>query len=353
MAVSAASPYVASDPAPTAVGPASDGYTYVVQPVVDRVHVIVRPDALRIPAEGNIEVIEQSDGLVVVDAGGSPLGGRRVVEKIRTVSKKPVKYLIYTHWHGDHNLGAGAFRQAWPAVRIVSTPGTRAAMTGVAMDYASKLGPAMRKMPEYAPKLLATKGDTEEKLRLQQLIVDSPKIADAYDGAKVWPADLTFDKGLSIPDADAPVEVMFLGKANTDGDAVVWTPKQRVLITGDIVVAPYPYGTDSYPADWIEVLQRLKAYDFAALIPGHGEVEHDRAYLDTLIAVIEDVRAQVEPLAKQGMSLEDINKKVDFEADYQAICGQRTFVRRFFKQFFLDSMIANAVKEAKGEPITQ
>jgi glyoxylase-like metal-dependent hydrolase (beta-lactamase superfamily II) len=352
MLTATASPYVASPP-PTAVGPASDDYSYEVQQVADRVHLVVRPDALRQPPEGNVEVIEQADGLVVVDAGGSPLGGRRIVEKIRSISRKPVKYLIYTHWHGDHHLGAGAFRQAWPAMRIISTPGTRGPMTGPQMDYITTLAPQMRKMPEYAPKLAQSKGDAEEKVRIGQLIADGPKVATAYDGVKVWPADLTFDKDLSIPDADAPVEVMFLGRANTDGDAVVWTPKQKVLITGDIVVAPIPYGTESYPADWIEVLKKLKAYDFAALIPGHGEVEHDRVYLDDLIALIEDVRAQVEPLAKQGMSLDDIKKKVDFEHQYEVFCGQRTFWRRALKQFFLDSMIASASSEARGEPILQ
>ena len=81
--------------------------------VTDHVHLIYRSfSSTEPPFEGNVEVIEQSDGLVVVDAGGSPLSGRLVVNEIRKLSKKPVKYLLYTHYHGDHNLGAGAFRAA-------------------------------------------------------------------------------------------------------------------------------------------------------------------------------------------------------------------------------------------------
>jgi glyoxylase-like metal-dependent hydrolase (beta-lactamase superfamily II) len=74
--------------------------------------------------EGNIVVIEQAQGLVVVDAGGSPASGRAAVAEIRKLSGKPVRFLIYTHYHGDHNLGAGAFRAAWPGVTIISTAKT-------------------------------------------------------------------------------------------------------------------------------------------------------------------------------------------------------------------------------------
>jgi glyoxylase-like metal-dependent hydrolase (beta-lactamase superfamily II) len=62
---------------------------------------------------------------VVVDAGGAPASGQAVVSEIRKISPKPVRFLIYTHYHGDHNLGAGAFRAAWPGCVIVSTARTR------------------------------------------------------------------------------------------------------------------------------------------------------------------------------------------------------------------------------------
>src|SRR5690349_21171851 len=101
------------------------------QAITAHAWLIDKPDGVNPPFEGNVVVIEQSDGLVVVDAGGSPPSGVAIVAEIRKLSKKPVKTLIYTHWHGDHNLGAGAFRAAWPHVTIVSTAKTREAMTGV------------------------------------------------------------------------------------------------------------------------------------------------------------------------------------------------------------------------------
>ena len=115
-----------------------------------------------------------------------------------------------------------------------------------------------------------------------------------------------------LDDRDQPVKLMYLGKANTDGDLVAWLPKQKIIATGDIVVSPYPYGFGSFPADWIETLKKIKALGFTTLLPGHGEPQTDTTYIDNLIAAITDIRAQVGPLAKQGLSKEEIKKKVDF-----------------------------------------
>lgn len=343
-------------PAPAGSVPTpSDGYFYKTLSVADHVHLIYRPDPVRYPAEGNVEVIEQADGLVVVDAGGTPIGGKRVVEQIRRISKKPVRYLIYTHWHGDHNLGAPAFRAAYPAIRIISTEATRADMTGPPMSYVAKQADAVRGSEAIVAKRLASPAslDAEQLRRYTQTAADLPLIAKAYESARAVPADITFSERLSLPDAIAPVEVLFLGKANTDGDAVVWLPQQKVVVTGDVVVWPYPFGAASYPQSWIDVLRHIESYDFAALVPGHGEVQHDHRYLDSLIALIQDIQNQVEPLARQGASLDDIAKKVDFEKEYAIFAGDSHWLRNGFKGYFLDSMVKNAYLEARGEPISQ
>src|SRR5690242_11588527 len=109
---------------------ASDGFVRQTVQVAPNVHLIYRPVAINAPYEGNSIVIEQSDGLVVVDAGGSPPSGEYIVAEIKKFSNKPVKDLIYTHYHGDHNLGAGAFLKAWPNLTIISTAATKANMSG-------------------------------------------------------------------------------------------------------------------------------------------------------------------------------------------------------------------------------
>lgn len=322
--------------------------------VTDRVHLIYKPAVTDPPFEGNVVVIEQSQGLVVVDAGGSPVSGRNVVAQIRKISKKPVRWLIYTHYHGDHNLGAGAFRAAWPKVRILSTAATRANMTGPPMDYVKTYAKSYGDMAAYA----ATQARDEH---LPQALRDGwartaaagPGMVTGYSDMSVYPADQTFTDRVSIPDRAAPAEVMFLGRGNTDGDAVVWAPKQRVLASGDLVVAPIPYAAHTYPGEWIATLKRLEAIDFAYLVPGHGPVETDRTYVDKLIAALGDVRAQVAPLAKADVPLDEVRKRIDLKPLRGAFAGDDPWLGFLFGAVFAGDLVSNAYKEARGEAVIQ
>jgi glyoxylase-like metal-dependent hydrolase (beta-lactamase superfamily II) len=332
----------------------SDGFARQTQTVTEHVHLVYRPVAVNAPYEGNSIVIEQSNGLVVVDAGGSPPAGRSIVDQIKSFTPKPVKFLIYTHYHGDHNLGAGAFLAAWPGLTIVSTEATRRNMTGKPMDYIKTYGKDYAGEIDYARKQAADPSLPQSVRQGWSQYVDVGKsIVEGYADLKVYPANLTFDGGLHIPDSVTPVDVVFLGRANTDGDAVVWVPGERVLCSGDVVVHPIPYAAASYPKEWIDVLKKLEAYDFAVLIPGHGEVQTDRAYIDRVIAALKDVRAQVAPLARKGVALDDVYKRTNFEKLKAELAGSDPWRRSLLNSFFLHSIVKNAYAEARGEPIVQ
>jgi glyoxylase-like metal-dependent hydrolase (beta-lactamase superfamily II) len=173
-----------------------------------------------------------------------------------------------------------------------------------------------------------------------------------FHGTYLVPPTETFIDHLTIDDPERPVQLMFLGRANTEGDAIAWLPRQRILMTGDIVVSPIPFGFGSYPESWIGVLQRLKALNFALLVPGHGEPMSDAAYLDRLIAAIGEIRAQVGPLARQGLTLEQVRQRVDLSAQ-TALFATTPRAGRLFDAYWLQPMVENAWKEARGVPILQ
>ncbi|MGN6149240.1 MAG: MBL fold metallo-hydrolase [Rhizomicrobium sp.] len=333
---------------------ASDGFVRQTTQVAPHVHLIYRPIAINAPYEGNSIVIEQSDGLVVVDAGGSPPSGEYIVAEIRKFSDKPVKDLIYTHYHGDHNLGAGAFLKAWPNVRIISTAATKANMTGKPMNYIKTYGADYAGEIDYAKKQVAD-ASLPDSVRAgwQQYIDVGDSIVAGYKDMPAYPAAVTFTDSYKIPDSEEPVEIAFLGKANTDGDAVIWIPKEKVLCSGDIVVNPIPYAAASYPSSWIGVLKKLKAYRAKYLIPGHGEVQTDNVYVDKVIAALKGVRAQVAPLAKKGVKLDDVYKQTDFETLKASFAGDDKWKRLLLNAFFLRSIVKNAYFEATGQPIDQ
>jgi glyoxylase-like metal-dependent hydrolase (beta-lactamase superfamily II) len=196
----------------------------------------------------------------------------------------------------------------------------------------------------------ATPPDRKERIK-KALGQFDQMIRDFTGSYLVLPTE-TFEHNLVINDREVPVRMMFLGRANTEGDAIAWLPKQKIVASGDIVVSPYPFGFGSYSGEWIQTLGKIKALGFATLIPGHGTPMSDTSYLDKLIAAMTDLRTQVFPLAKAGMSLDDVRKKVDFTKSI-AMFGDKPRDRANLQSLFFDPMIGSVYKEALGKPIRQ
>jgi glyoxylase-like metal-dependent hydrolase (beta-lactamase superfamily II) len=325
-------------------------------------HLLSTPEAYRGPVIGNVTVIEQSDGIVLVDSGLTAADGRRVVAFVRALGDKPVKAVLITHWHNDHPQGVSAIREAWPRVRIISTAATRRSLSGPAMDEVGfapneafetiLLNQASQAIAQANAAILDPATDDATRLRWRRLIADFRRVMTDVRGTHLVLPTETFDDELLLDDPVRPVRLMHLGRANTDGDAIAWLPTERVLITGDIVVWPIPFGFYSFPGDWIGVLERLKAMDYRLLVPGHGEPQTDTSYLDRLIATIADIRTQVAPLARQGLSAEEVRQRVDYSAQ-TAIFGDTPRHRLQFEGYWLNPMTMNAWIEARGLPMMQ
>ena len=343
--------------------PVVDVKPFTAREISPQVHLLATPQDYYGPAIGNVSIIEQRDGFVLVDSGLSAGNGRTIVNYIKARSQKPVKAVVITHWHNDHPQGVSAIRAAWPKVRVIATEETKKGMLGPELGELVGLEPGAQ-YDERVRKLNADQQVTLDKLiadpatapdrveRAKKAKLDYALFAENYSGTHVVPPTETFTEELRIDDPTAPVEIKFLGRANTAGDAVVWLPRQKIAMSGDMVVWPTPFGFFSFPGDWVQSLGKLKALGYRTLIPGHGEPQTDTAYIDQLIGSIEDIRAQVGPLAKQGLSLEEVNKRTDFSR-YRDQFGKTERMKTLFKVYWTDPMTENAWKEAKGLPIKQ
>ena len=335
---------------------------FTARQLVPGVHLLATPPDYLGPAISNVTIVEQSDGLVVIDSGATVAHGRAIVAYIRSITDKPVKAVAVTHWHNDHPLGISAIREAWPRARVIATAATREGLVGPASTsvgltwderHETFLLNQMSESFARIRQLRANPANTDaQRERYDRMMREMEAFGRGYRGTILVLPTETVERELLIDDAERPVRLMFLGRANTEGDLVASLPRQRMVATGDIVVAPTPFGFFSFPEDWIGVLQRLKALEFAMLIPGHGEPQSDTAYLDRLIATITDIRAQVGPLARQGLSLEEVRSRVDFTAQTD-IFGTTPRLRATFQGYWLTPMVENAWREARGMPIVQ
>lgn len=350
--------------AAVATGPATqvDIAPFVAREINPQVHLLTTPDDWYAAAIGNVILIEQSNGFVVIDSGINASNGRAVVRYAKSLANKPIKAVMITHWHGDHPQGISAIRDAFPKVRIIATRGTEEGMRGPgAYDIGYRPDPkfdratanlAERNKANFRKLLDDPSTPADRKDRIRKALGQFDDLTRDFTGSYLVLPTETFEHELTINDRDVPVHMMFLGRANTEGDAIAWLPKQKIVASGDIVVSPYPFGFGSYSGDWIETLGKIKALGFTTLIPGHGMPMSDGSYLDKLIAAMTDLRTQIFPLAKAGMSLDDVKKKVDF-AKSIAMFGDKPRDKANLQGLFFDPMTGSVYKEALGQPIRQ
>ncbi|MBV8516454.1 MAG: MBL fold metallo-hydrolase [Acidobacteria bacterium] len=333
---------------------------YTTTKVADGIWAFIAPEPKSALASGNSVAIAGDDGVLVVDTGMIPSLAKRMIDEIRAKTGKPVRYIVNTHWHNDHNMGNFVYRDAFPGVTILSTPFTREAMA----DFDAKIltGYQQRGMA-MAEKLRAqldsrknTDGTpmTSEQLDAQRALVsDVEKAMPQFLTARMELPNVTFTDALTIHLGRREIQVRFLGRANTAGDAIVYVPDAKVLVTGDLLVAPIPFATGSYLPEWIAALKKLDAMDATSIVPGHGAVEHDEEHLHALTRLLESVVAQVQAAVNAGLTLEETRKRMDIRTYADALTQGIASRKRHFAEYFEEPAVANLYKQLKGEPTNE
>jgi len=319
------------------------------------VYAFIAPETDGPIPSGNVVAVVGDDGVLVVDSGRFPTLARRMADEIRRRTDKPVRYLVHTHWHLDHIAADAVFRDAFPGVVFVSTTFTRRKMAEKQIPYLRDLEKTDAGYVQYLQERVASgkRRDgspmpDELKRYLESQIDDVRLEASELAGEEVVLPAVTFEKELRIHLGKREVRVAFLGKGNTAGDAVVVVPDARVVATGDLLVAPVPYGYGCHPAEWIRTLEALTAIDAAAIVPGHGPVQRDWSYARKVAALLGEIERQVGEQVRRGATLEQTQEAVDLSASKKSFAGDRFDRGAAFDDFFVRSAVDRAYQEAKG-----
>jgi cyclase len=301
---------------------------------------------------GNSIAIMGDEGVLVVDSTNFPSHARQMIAEIKQMTNQPVRFVVHTHWHPDHLLGDIEYRTAFPDVVIVSTGFTKTAIIDRASKYvnpeqgpgyAARLRKQVREGKDEAGKSLS---DADRKYLTD--FANSVEFAiPEFKRAKLIPPNLTFDHDLTISLGKRDVQLLFLGRGNTGGDAVIFAPDSKVVIVGDLLVSPTPYSYGSYLTEWVQTLAKVKALGATIIVPGHGPVEHDYSYLDLVSSLLQYVTSQVQQAERQGLSLEDTRKKVNLTAFERKFAGDDDDRQRAFRTGFTQQAIERAYQEAK------
>jgi len=198
-------------------------------------------DLYAFTAEGdpNSAIVVGDDGCLVFDAQATPAMASKVIERVKTVTDKPIKYVVLSHYHAVRVLGASAYR----AEAIVASEETR--------------------------RLVAERGQQDwdsEYGRFPRLFQDAESIPGL-----TWPT-LTFDGEMTIHLGKREVRLMQLGAGHTSGDIVAWVPDAEVMLSGDLIEYHSAcYCGDAYLREWPATLNEILAFNPKAIAPGRGD----------------------------------------------------------------------------------
>lgn len=330
--------------------------TYDTVKVADGVYAFISPEPKVPLVTGNSTVIIGKDAVLVVDSGHFPSLTRRQIDDIRRLTDKPVAFVVNTHWHADHNTGNYIYREQFPAVSIIGTSATQHELASPMPQYddvkqLTEAIPFIEKMVADG-KTPSSKPLSNDDLEYYELVLaDAKSVLPQFQQAKRVPPNITFDRRMVIDLGGRSVEIAFLGRGNTAGDAVVYVPDAKVLATGDLLVAPTPYAIGSFIGEWILTMKALSAYDANVIIPGHGPVQHDKQYMLLVIQALESLSRQAHEAVKQGQTQEQFQKSVNLAEFRNKMAGDDPSRQRVFDQYFVGPGAVRAYREAKEGPL--
>jgi len=236
----------------------------------------------------NSTVIVGERGVILVDSGGTRTVGQHIAKAIRRITPKPVTHVINTHPHGDHYLGNSAF----PEAMIISSEKCRAAVKESGLDWVALM----------------------ERLVGRQ-IPDTKPIAAA----------VTYREG-SVTEVrlhGIPIILWVPPGSHTDGDLLVYLPRDKVLAAGDVVVnGIVPVMQDASVRNWIDTLAEIQTLEAETVVPGHGDLMTMREVRD-LQQSIARFYAGVKRGVEKGLHETEIRETLDL-ADWEKL--ERAYV---------------------------
>lgn len=328
---------------------------FKLEKVGDGVYAAIRTSLPGLGADGTSIFIINDDDVVVVDTTGSLAGAKEEIAALKTLTSKPVRYVVNTHWHFDHTTGNQAYREAWPNVEFISHPTTRE-------DLAAKGASSRKEMAEGLPQFIADLramiekkqnfageaiNDAERASYLSDIAQAEGVVAEAPNVRVTLPT-ITVAEQLTLHRGRRTIEIRQLGRGHTRGDLVVWLPEERIAIPGDLVVHPIPLmGSDqSFIRDWSASLEKLHALQPKTIIPGHGPLQHDGAYVALLIRLTKSITEQTAAAVARGETLEQARKSVNLDELRQAFADDDRLLRFIFRVYVANAGVAAAYREA-------
>jgi glyoxylase-like metal-dependent hydrolase (beta-lactamase superfamily II) len=276
-------------------------------------------------AEGdpNSGVIIGDKFIMVSDATATPAMAQDLIAKIRTVSDKPIKYVLLTHYHAVRVLGASAYA-AEGATEIIASQGTY--------------------------ELIVERGAQDMKSEMERF----PRLFRGAEGVPglTWPT-LVVGNGqpgrqgsLKVDLGGVVVEIWHPGPGHTRGDTIAWVEAEKVLFSGDLVeYEAGVYTGDAQLEEWPATLEALRALNAQAIVPGRGDAMKGPADVNK---ALDYTKRWVETLFRCGKEAAAQNMDLKAAMAHTRKSMDPVFGHVFIYEHCLPFDVSRAYDEAKG-----
>jgi glyoxylase-like metal-dependent hydrolase (beta-lactamase superfamily II) len=338
-----------------AAGAVPDPYrnSFDVQKIGDGVYALIRNYPPGLMVDGNSVFIIGESGVVVVDA---PEASSDMLEALRKLTPLPVEYVINTHWHDDHIMGNHVYREAFPGVRFIGHESMLAYLPGKGLEN-------RKGMIEGAPQYAAQEKEVLAKNRHQDgteltaeeraAFASDVRLVDRYmaevPGAPVvLPTDtVTSRKTLQL--GSRTIEIYHL-PGHTASDLVVYLPKEKIAMTGDLVVFPVPLvgNPQSRVGPWAKSLHGLRSLGASTYVPGHGPVLHGDTYASRVEKLMSAIIEGASAAAAKGEDVDGARRRIDLAGFRKQFAGKSKLLGFLFDVYVSGPAVDAAYAEAKN-----
>ena len=269
----------------------------------------------------NALIVIDDEAVTVIDTHQSPSAAEALIAEIRGLTAKPVRFVVNTHWHGDHVYGNQAYLEHFPGVVFIGHHTIREDMLE---RGAARLAEELRTLPDTIGErkgwLDSGRGPDGEVMtaELRERVDYSYRMRRDYlaelRGLELRPPQLTFGRELVLHRPGRTIRLLYFGEAHTRGDVVVHLPAEKILAVGDLLEDAFPYFGDGYPSGWADVLERIGRLDASVILPSHGPLLRDRELLTMETRLLRTLVDEVAAARGRGLSLEQAKTSITLDA---------------------------------------
>lgn len=252
---------------------------------------------------GNSGIVDLGDAALVFDTFLTLQAAHDLRAAAERLVGQPVKYVVNSHYNGDHVNGNQVFTDAV----VISTEVTRDLIASRGSDNLAE----MRKHPDYPPEIARQLAETQDESTRRSLEIelgDTQALEACLPELELRLPSVLFDGRLIIQGSGRRVELLTLGGGHTESDGFLLIPDAKVAFLGDLLFnQAHPSLWTASPEGWITILEQIERMDLTTVVPGHGPVG-TLADVSTMKRYWEELRTLADSLAKSGASADEIAK---------------------------------------------